>query len=346
MRGSTRSRYTEGLNEAAFGLVKKGTILRPEKTPTTLVDRIGNGIVGSMRSCVASRLPSVAKAAWLLFCNSMLICRPMRSFEATAVTTYGGCRLSGKPSDCALNRAIVYRGVFEPTLSAMIWKIVGPGDVCLDAGANAGYFTLLFARRVGPTGKVIAIEAAPGNVARLTRNVELNGFTDRVTIVGAACSDAPGQVTFHLYPKNDMCCRLERPRMNEVDYWLLGRQWTPVSVRADRLSAFAGDDAPRISFVKLDVEGVEHRVVDEILQAFTHPRLCVAVEAKAPHIRDTLEPFARAGFSAYDLQNDYQWLYTTAFKPSVPATFEALYKRRVMVDVLLSRQPLPAAATG
>lgn len=305
-----------------------------------MINLIGNSIVHSMRSCVASSwVPIGIKAPWLLCLSALLKHRSMKSFDAKPVTQYG-CKLAGNPASSTLNAVILYRDVFEPALSDLIFRIVGPGDICLDAGANAGYFTLLLAQRVGPSGRVIAIEAAPGNAAQLNRNVELNNFSDRVKIIEAACSDAAGQMTFYVHPKNDMFCRLELPQKGELDYWLMGKKWMPVSVRADTLSILAGDDAPNISFIKLDIEGFEHRLVSDILENFSHPRLCVAIEAKSPHIRETLEPFEHAGFFVYDLQNDYTWMYEKKVKPAIATQFKDLYAQKYMVDVLVSRTPL------
>jgi predicted methyltransferase len=36
------------------------------------------------------------------------------------------------------------------------------GDIVLDIGAHIGYYTIIASKRVGPNGKVIAIEADPG----------------------------------------------------------------------------------------------------------------------------------------------------------------------------------------
>jgi FkbM family methyltransferase len=107
-----------------------------------------------------------------------------------------------------LNQIVFFRDVFEPVLSKLVWNIVEDGDVCVDVGANVGYFTLLMADKAGSSGRVIAIEAAPGNVARLIQNVRLNGFDNRVEVVPAACGDSSGAVTFHLNAKSDMSCRL------------------------------------------------------------------------------------------------------------------------------------------
>lgn len=305
-----------------------------------MINALGNSIGRSQRACVASRfIPLPFKMIWFSACE-FLMRRPfMKSFQPRIATRYGS-ELAGRLTDSNLNMVIFYRDVFEPTLSEMILQIVKEGDVCMDAGANVGYFTLLLGQQVGKGGRVLAIEAAPGNVAKLIRNVEINGFGNRVNVIGAACDNSMGEMVFYVHPRNDMLCRLTLPKKNELDYWLMGRKWNPVSVRTDTLSAFAGDEAAKISFLKIDVEGVEHKLCQDILLNFTHPRLCVALEAKAPHIKETLAPFEQAGFYVYDLHNDYRWLFESKTKPVTKAQFSDLYAKKYMVDVLLSRSEL------
>jgi hypothetical protein len=78
-----------------------------------------------------------------------------------------------------------------------------------------------------------------------------------------------------------------------------------------------------------------------ILENFTSSRLCIAIEAKQPYIRETLEPFERAGFYVYDLHNDYFWVVENKIKPATRVSFEGLYAKKYMVDVLLTRRELP-----
>lgn len=138
-----------------------------------------------------------------------------------------------------------------------------------------------------------------------------------------------------------MLCRLQRSKKSELDYWLIGKNWQSTVVRADRLSALVGNDTANVSFIKLDVEGTEHKMCKEILENFTSSRLCVAIEAKQPYIRETLEPFEKAGFFAYNLHNDYLWVVENKIKPATRVRFEELYAKRYMVDVLLSRREIP-----
>ncbi len=61
----------------------------------------------------------------------------------------------------------------------------------LDVGANEGLYTLLAARKVGPTGRVLALEPSSRKFRRLTANLELNGLTN-VRTLQLAASDRAG----------------------------------------------------------------------------------------------------------------------------------------------------------
>jgi FkbM family methyltransferase len=312
---------------------------------------IAFALVHSMRACV--RWPAFLdplKAAWILLGMAFLKRASQRGFRPD-IDCVHGFRLAGTPTTSILNRIVLYRGVFEPTLSRVIAAQVREGDACIDLGANTGYFSLLFARHAGRTGRVLAVEASPGNIGKLQENVAQNGWQDRVAITLAACSDRSGEVTFYVHRKNDMLCRLHMPEPGEAWYWLLKRDnWRPIRVPSRTLrelvAATPGLAADKVKFVKLDIEGAEHLVAPEVLALCSHPDLIVALEAKAPHIAATLAPFEAAGFHAYDLCNDYRWLVNTRVPAPVPVGFPALAARRGMVDVLLCRRPLPFAAAA
>jgi FkbM family methyltransferase len=306
-----------------------------------IATHLGNVLLRSMRKCVT--WPAVLdpiKAAWILLCFGVLKRRFMRDYSPSIRASYG-FGLAGSPVSSMLNRIIFYRGTFEPALSNVIDKLVREDDVCLDAGANVGYFTLLFAHKVGPGGRVIAIEASHGNVGKLHCNIAENKYAERVHVVHAACSDFSGQSTFYVHRKNDMHCRLQLPQKTERDYWLMGRNsWRSIAVEVKTIAQTLGDNAALVTFAKLDIEGAEHLICQQLIELCTHHRLVVALEAKAPHVRQTLVPFEQAGFLVYNLRNDYRWLVNTHTAQPTPETYENLYAQQHMVDVLLSRQAL------
>jgi predicted RNA methylase len=83
--------------------------------------------------------------------------------------------------------------VFDEEVVRVGSESLSPGNTVLDVGANLGQMTVLFARAVGPTGRVLAFEADNYIADLLRLNVGLNGLTN-VDIVEAAVwseSDRP-----------------------------------------------------------------------------------------------------------------------------------------------------------
>lgn len=91
--------------------------------------------------------------------------------------------------------ASVFFGLVEPEQTAELARHIVPGMTVFDVGANAGYYTVLAGRRVGPTGQVVAIEPLLSNVQYLARNVEINRL-ENVAIVMAAVSSHCGMANF------------------------------------------------------------------------------------------------------------------------------------------------------
>jgi SAM-dependent methyltransferase len=55
---------------------------------------------------------------------------------------------------------------------------VRPGQTVLDLGSGAGLDSLLAARRVGPTGKVVGVDLCPEMVEKARRNADLLGLNN------------------------------------------------------------------------------------------------------------------------------------------------------------------------
>jgi FkbM family methyltransferase len=301
-----------------------------------------------MRACVANdRIPLFAKQAFVMFAGGPgILTRPygwtlkvlgIDSDETPVESDYGTKFVAGRDSS-KLTSFLRFRGAVEPVLSEFILRHVREGDVCVDAGANVGYFSVLLAQRVAPSGKVIAIEPAPDNVRRLRANLELNGAAGIVDVVEAACTAQKGEIKFYLHGHNGEWCRLSPPGKGDWDRRLMGKTWIPVTVAADTLTSIVGADAQRVSFIKVDVEGAETAITPQIAAGFSHPSLVVALEVRA-QVEATLMPFQEQGFYVYDLHSDYPW----PFERKVPAITEVAYRdlyHRDFVEVLLSRQPL------
>ncbi len=71
--------------------------------------------------------------------------------------------------------------------------IIKEGNVVVDVGAHIGLYTIISSKRVGPKGKVVAVEAHPGNFEMLGRNTKLNNLNN-VLLLNCAASSKKSKV--------------------------------------------------------------------------------------------------------------------------------------------------------
>jgi FkbM family methyltransferase len=146
----------------------------------------------------------------------------------------------------------VYKRRIEAGSLSALLETVAPGSVVIDVGANIGFFTVHFARRVGPTGLVLAFEPGRENVELLRWNVA-RAQARNVRIVDAALGDHDGDGTLFLNPVHPADHRIFRGRD--------GRPSRPIRVAT--LDSFLADSelGARVSLVKIDVQGAEMQVL-------------------------------------------------------------------------------------
>jgi len=65
------------------------------------------------------------------------------------------------PNDQIISRYIAIKKIWEPDETNFFNKSIDKGMTIIDIGANIGYFTLLFSKLVGDSGKVITFEPNP-----------------------------------------------------------------------------------------------------------------------------------------------------------------------------------------
>ncbi len=130
-----------------------------------------------------------------------------------------------------------------------ILRHIKPGQRIVDVGANIGFFTLLCARQVGPTGQVWAFEPGPQSFALLSTNVSINGYNN-VVVENSAVADASGRVDLFVCRSGESDNRIAGTLL---DY----EQRDRVNIRCVALDDYFGKvDAP-IDFIKIDVQGAE-----------------------------------------------------------------------------------------
>jgi FkbM family methyltransferase len=87
-------------------------------------------------------------------------------------------------------------GTYEREKQRILSRLVAPGAIAYDIGAQAGFFTLALSRLTGSQGHVFAFEPDPQNASALRRHVAINGLKN-VSIIQAAVSADNGLIGFH-----------------------------------------------------------------------------------------------------------------------------------------------------
>lgn len=150
-----------------------------------------------------------------------------------------------------VDRDILDDGVFEPHSTAWVERLVKPGMVVADVGANLGYYTVRFSRLVGPAGRVHAFEPSPRYRGRLLDHLRRNGC-ENVSVSEYALSDRGGEE------------RLYGDDVSASMHWVHDGRPPSVeeSIKLKTLDAYAAEAGlERLDFVKVDIDGHEPRFV-------------------------------------------------------------------------------------
>jgi FkbM family methyltransferase len=147
-------------------------------------------------------------------------------------------------------------GTYEPEVREIVRAVLPQGGVAFDIGANVGWHTLLMARLVGNSGRVLAAEANPSVRSRLQDNLSLNRF-GQVEVIPFAIANSEKSVEFY------------GPNADDIDsgsgYVIVGEvRERQANIRVETRCLDAVVSAARVErldLIKIDVEGLEWPVL-------------------------------------------------------------------------------------
>jgi FkbM family methyltransferase len=179
--------------------------------------------------------------------------------RADVVRLPWGLTLEVYTSD-AIGFSIVAGGVFDPCVTETLHRLIDPGDVVADVGANLGYMTSLAAARVGPAGRVLAFEPNPRAYELLERNAARwrdLGTAGEVELRQMALSDAAGEGELFAGASSEFGMAVASLGSDEHPPAAGGSE--AIAVELSRLDAIEGVE--RLGLIKVDVEGHEPSVL-------------------------------------------------------------------------------------
>lgn len=183
-------------------------------------------------------------------------------FPARLADDVGGARFACDLGD-QIAREVCLTGLYEPPVTRVLQHHLPAGGTAVDLGANWGYFSLVAAAAVGPSGTVLALEPDPRQFNALSGNVAANGFR-QVSPLQAAAAAREGRVSLVGYEEgaaNRGVSRIAGPSA-------AGRRFDVRSMSVDDLTAAC----PRVDLVKIDVEGAEDAVLDGMREGLSSRR--------------------------------------------------------------------------
>ena len=167
-----------------------------------------------------------------------------------------GAQMRLTPGEALDGQLLFCPQMYERLEMGLLRGFLRPGHVFLDAGSNIGFYSLTASQFVGPTGRVLAIEADRTNFARLSNNLKLNNSVN-VTAKNVGLSDRAEVLRLGLNLSG-----------NSGGHSFLatgdGGEMVTCKPLIDLLNE-AGIE--RIDAAKFDIEGFEFKVLDAFFRA-------------------------------------------------------------------------------
>ncbi len=203
-------------------------------------------------------------------------------------------------ADEAIGFTIATTGTFDVAVSEALHRLIDPGDVVADVGANLGYVTSLAAARAGAEGQVLAFEPHPRIYAMLERNIASWAGRGAAPVHAhqTALSDTTGTAQLDVgtaFHENMGLSSLSEngPASSE----------TSVSVALEQLDDVIGDGS--IGLLKIDVEGHEPGVLRGSRRLLESGRVRdVVFEDHEPYPDESTTLVEDAGYTLFALSND------------------------------------------
>lgn len=160
------------------------------------------------------------------------------------------------PLDEQMSAHLIAYAAWDAEGSKVVDALLDPGARVVEVGANIGYYTMLMADRVGPSGQVIAFEANPRLISLLRRSLRFNGFDARVRLMACAAGDVMGEVDFVTFRHNSGAGHVPSALdATYVDAMGEPERFRVPCVRLDEV------DCGRVDLIRMDAEGSEPAIL-------------------------------------------------------------------------------------
>lgn len=163
------------------------------------------------------------------------------------------------------------------------------GDTVLDVGAHFGYYTLLMAKKVGPTGKVISFEPTKETFKVMVENVIKNNYQKIVKPENKGVSNKNEVLTLNakkFWPMNSFA---------EKNF--LGG----IGIECIDLDSYCKKNLIKPDFLKIDTEAFEEKVIMGLKKTIKkfHPKIILEVNKDSEGAKNIFKIFKKNGYKIY-----------------------------------------------
>jgi FkbM family methyltransferase len=198
--------------------------------------------------------------------------------------SFRGCRFRIEGRNNLMDAGLLLNPAYNGREIGFLAEACAPGGVFVDIGANIGLYSLPLARAVGPQGRVLAIDAGKGVLARLEFNARASGLS-QVEALNLAVGGREGAVEL----------QIRRDDLAIVSV----RESADGTVRMRPLLAILQDAAiGRIDALKIDIEGHEDAALVPFLAGAPEALLPRRIVIEFADIGGEDYPGCRRGLSA------------------------------------------------
>ena len=243
-------------------------------------------------------LHAPARYLFALGFRKLVYARNHRAHPAQTTTFFGAPMQVTVPAGTDLYLLGAKTHESETRLARVMLRHLKPNDTFVDIGGHFGYFSLFASQLVGSEGRVIAFEASRNTFAVLVGNVR--PYTNIVAF-NQAISDRAETISFFEFP----ALYNEFNSMN-VDQFRKEKWFVEYPPVKTEVAAVTLDDALESvgaipSFIKIDVEGAELKVIRGSIRTLMAHRPLLVMEYLAPnrHNRAHQEAAALLGTWGY-----------------------------------------------
>lgn len=205
----------------------------------------------------------------------------------------GNMKIFVDTRDHVLAPHLMTDGYWESWITLAMLRVLKPGMVAVDVGANYGYYSVLMGRCVGRDGKVFSFEPNPHIADLLRKSMWISGIRQIDEIHQEAAYSTTGEnVRFFFSDERPMNARVadSKPYEGEI-----------IDVPTARLDDVLPE---RVDFIKIDAEGAEREIwrgLEKTVENNPHLQVFMEFNPKRTSHYDPYEFLAKMREDGFDL---------------------------------------------